>query len=102
MRKYIRTYQLVTHSQMRNKESFFHVTLMADFLLKCLKMTNYFGAVDTNPLSGDYSDVKRMKLMIAQSWWQFQFGLDGAIHFQRAFPCWVRSRYFEETDRLTK
>ncbi|XP_057377156.1 SET and MYND domain-containing protein 4-like [Daphnia carinata] len=44
-KKYIKTCQLVTHEHMRNKESFFHVTLMANFLLKCLKMGGYFGAI---------------------------------------------------------
>lgn len=43
MKKYLETYNLVTHSDKRNKESFFHVTLMATFLLKCLKVANYFG-----------------------------------------------------------
>lgn len=68
MQKYTRTYQLVTHAEMRNKESFFHLTLMADFLLKCLKMANYFGEKDFNRsnLSGDYpKNVARKKLMIA-------------------------------------
>lgn len=34
VKKYVATYNLVTHAEQRNKESFFHVTLMADFLLK--------------------------------------------------------------------
>lgn len=45
MKKYIATYNLVTHADERNKESFFHVTLMAHFLLNCLKIGNYFGVV---------------------------------------------------------
>ncbi|XP_032793835.2 SET and MYND domain-containing protein 4 [Daphnia magna] len=56
-KKYIKTCQLVTHDHIRNKESFFHVTLMADFLLKCLKVGGYFGKIEptefnfTEPLS---------------------------------------------------
>lgn len=46
MKKYIKTCQLVTHDHIRNKESFFHVTLMADFLLKCLKVGGYFGTIE--------------------------------------------------------
>ncbi|XP_046441017.1 SET and MYND domain-containing protein 4-like isoform X1 [Daphnia pulex] len=61
VKKYIKTYHLVTHDTLRNKESFFHVTLMANFLLKCLKVAGYFGTRDTTDLkfSGALSDQER-------------------------------------------
>lgn len=70
-KKYLRTYQLVTHGDRRNKESFFHVTLMADFLLKCLKMANYFGVfqpIDSN-FSGDghATSVAGANILLANS-----------------------------------
>lgn len=43
MKNYVGTWGLVTHADERNAESFFHVTLMAHFLLECLKIANYFG-----------------------------------------------------------
>lgn len=103
-KKYIRTYHLVTHSDRRTKESFFHVTLMADFLLKCLKMANYFGAfeaTDSN-FSGDRADLNG-----AISYWQtrrarFQSRRQWPIHrwtASESFSLFGRARPFEKADR---
>jgi hypothetical protein len=48
MRRYIATYNLVNHADSRTPEAFFHVTLMAVFLLKCLRAANYFGCASVD------------------------------------------------------
>ena len=56
MKKYKATYGLVTHAERRSGVDFFGITLMANFLLECLKLTNYFG---TNSLANaDLSGYK--------------------------------------------
>lgn len=91
-KKYLRTYYLVTHGDRRNKESFFHVTLMADFLLKCLKMANYFGVFQ--PIESNFSGDGDSTWMGWDpiSYWQtrrqFPFQSCWPMNLPlRAFPC---------------
>lgn len=39
---YLKIYDLVSHAEHRNVESFFHLNLMARFLLQCLRVAGYF------------------------------------------------------------
>lgn len=43
MNSYIQTYNLLTHTKLRQVESLFESSLMSVILLKCLKVANYFG-----------------------------------------------------------
>lgn len=58
MKKYIATYSLVNHAERRSVTGFFHITLMANFLFKCLKLVNYFGPNSSENIdfSGDLSE----------------------------------------------
>lgn len=61
MKKYTSTYSLVSHAEQRNPTDFFHITLMANFLFKCLKLVNYFGPnpPENNDFSGDLSEQEK-------------------------------------------